>query len=115
MKLTVIESPYAGEIERNLRYVRACMSDALSRGEAPFASHALYTQDGVLDDAIPEERKAGINAGFEWGKHADIVAFYVDLGLSNGMLKAIEFWTGRCNKGNGPVIEFRRITGWEHA
>jgi hypothetical protein len=55
----VIESPYAGDVERNLRYVRACMRDCLLRGEAPYASHALYTQPDVLCDEIPEERQYG--------------------------------------------------------
>lgn len=47
MKLVVIESPYAGDVERNLRYVRAAMRDCLLRGEAPFASHALYPAQRV--------------------------------------------------------------------
>jgi hypothetical protein len=59
MKLVVVESPYAGDVTRNLEYARAAMADCLARGEAPFASHALYTQIGVLDDTKPEERKLG--------------------------------------------------------
>lgn len=50
MILVIIESPYAGDVDRNLEYLRAAMRDCLKRGEAPFASHALYTQPGVLDD-----------------------------------------------------------------
>jgi hypothetical protein len=66
MRLVVIESPYGRNvdgtvatpetIERNVRYLRACMADCLRRDEAPIASHALYTQPGVLDDTKPEER-----------------------------------------------------------
>ena len=52
----IVESPYAGDVERNERYARACIRDCLLRGEAPFASHLLYTQAGVLDDTIKEER-----------------------------------------------------------
>jgi hypothetical protein len=55
--LVVVESPYAGNIERNLRYLRACMADCLRRGEAPFASHGLYTQPGVLRDELPKDRQ----------------------------------------------------------
>lgn len=47
MRLVIIESPFAGDVVRNLRYLRACMRDCLRRGEAPYASHALYTQPGV--------------------------------------------------------------------
>lgn len=44
----VLESPYAGkdkeEVERNTRYARACVRDCIIHGDAPFASHLLYTQ-----------------------------------------------------------------------
>lgn len=89
MKLVVIESPFAGNIEHNLVYVRACAADCLRRGEAPYASHMLYTQPGVLDDNKPEERALGITAGFAWGAKADLRVFYVDLGWSSGMKKAL--------------------------
>lgn len=42
MILVLLESPYAGYVERNLAYARACARDCLLRGEAPFASHLLY-------------------------------------------------------------------------
>jgi hypothetical protein len=48
MKLVIIESPYAGEVEANVAYARACMRDSLGHGEAPIASHLLYTQPGIL-------------------------------------------------------------------
>lgn len=85
MKRVIVESPFAGDIEANLAYVRKCMHDCLKRGESPFASHALYTQPGVLLDDVPEERKLGIQAGFEWRKVADLTIFYLDLGVSSGM------------------------------
>lgn len=76
MKRVIIESPYAGDIDRNLRYLRACMADCLRRGEAPFASHGLYTQPGVLDDDKPDERKLGIEAGFAWRDVAEMTVVY---------------------------------------
>jgi hypothetical protein len=113
MKLAVIESPYAGEVERNLRYLRAAMADCLSRGEAPYASHGLYTQPGVLDDTIAEERELGIRAGFAVAKAIlDVggkVAMYVDLGTSPGMQAAFER-----HSREGRVIEVRRLGGdWD--
>jgi hypothetical protein len=88
----VVESPYAGNVEQHLAYLRAAMADCISRGEAPFASHGLYTQPGVLLDSIPEERAKGIAAG---EAYARLVAeaggprvFYVDLGWSRGMCDA---------------------------
>lgn len=88
--LVVVESPYAGDVETNTAYLRACMADCLRRGEAPFASHALYTQPGVLDDEVPEERARGIEAAFAWGRQADVRVFYVDRGMSSGMERGLE-------------------------
>ena len=39
----IIESPYFGDVEKNLEYARRCLSDSLGREEAAFASHLLYT------------------------------------------------------------------------
>lgn len=90
----IVESPYRGgcaqERHWNTLYVRACMRDALARGEAPMASHALYTLPGVLDEDKPEERRKGINAGFAWWEDAEKVVFYTDLGGSPGMYDAWE-------------------------
>lgn len=91
MKRVILESPYAGDIERNIKYARECLKDSLKRGEAPIASHLLYTQKDVLDDNIPEERQLGINAGLAWKKVADLHVFYVDFGMSEGMKYAIEY------------------------
>jgi len=88
MKLVIIESPYAGDIEANVAYARKCMHDALMRGEAPIASHLLYTQPGILHDGVAEERQLGIDAGLAWRKVCDYAVFYTDLGWSNGMLSA---------------------------
>ena len=35
LRLVVLESPYAGDVARNVRYARACLRDSLLRGEAP--------------------------------------------------------------------------------
>lgn len=90
----VIESPFRGDnYEKTAlfkEYVRKCMSDCFKRGEAPFASHALYTQEGVLDDKVAEERALGIEAGFLWGECADKVVVYTDYGITEGMQKGID-------------------------
>lgn len=93
MRLVLLESPYRGkdekETEENVRYARACMRDCLLRDEAPFASHLLYTQEGILDDKIPSERELGIDAGLLWGEHAEATVVYVDRGISEGMKQGI--------------------------
>ena len=88
-KLVVIESPFAGEVEKNLMYLRAWMRYCLLRLEAPYASHALYTPPGVLDDTIPAQRKLGMEAGFVWGDLAELAVVYVDRGISRGMKEGI--------------------------
>lgn len=88
MKPVVLETPYGGDTPRNLRFLRACMYDCLMRGEAPYASHALYTQLGVLNDDNADERQMGISAGFEVRKLFSKTVFYTNLGESRGMIEA---------------------------
>ncbi|WLA52353.1 hypothetical protein QIH80_21035 [Bradyrhizobium elkanii] len=85
MRRVILESPYAGEVEHNIAYARACVRDSLLRGEAPLASHLLYTQAGILDDTDRNERAHGINAGHAWMHLADAVVVYTDRGISSGM------------------------------
>lgn len=91
--LVVVESPYGAAddetVELNTKYARACLADCLQRGEAPFASHLLYTQPGVLDDRKPRERRKGIRAGFAWGEVASARVVYVDRGFSRGMAAGV--------------------------
>lgn len=104
MRLVIIESPYAGDIEANVEYARKCVRDSLMRGEAPIASHLLYTQPGVLRDEVPEERKQGIHAGLAWRKAADATVVYTDRGISQGMQFGIETASA-----DGIRIEYRKI------
>lgn len=85
----IVESPYAGNVFKNLTYLRFCLHDCIQKGEAPFASHGLYTQPHVLNDNEPEERKLGIECGYAWYEAVDKVVFYRDLGMSNGMALAL--------------------------
>ena len=103
-RLVIIESPYAGDIELNVRYARACMKDSLLRGEAPFLSHLLYTQDGVLDDSVQEQRQLGIDSGLAWRRVADATIVYHDLGISPGMEYGIEV-----ARKSGKDIEYRQL------
>ena len=100
--LVIIESPYAGDFERNTIYVKRCMKDSLKRGEVPFASHAIYTL--ILDDTIPEERKLGMEAGFVILRRSDYSAVYEDYGMSGGMKAGIKL-----AEELGHKIEYRKI------
>ncbi len=109
MRRVVIESPYAGDVERNIRYLRACMFDCLQLDEAPFASHGLYTQPGVLDDLVPYERDLGIRAGFAWRDVAEVTVVYTDLGITRGMQYGIDD-----ARSKGRPIEERALSeGWD--
>lgn len=101
----VLESPYSGDVALNMNYLRAAMLDCLMRGDAPFASHLLYTQ--VLDDRIPKDRRLGMEAGFAWGEVAEACVVYTDLGISPGMREGIN----RAEQLGIPV-EQRTLAGW---
>ena len=110
--LVLVESPYAGdtaeEIAANVAYARACMADCLARGEAPFASHLLYTQPGVLRDEVPAERTRGIAAGLAFGEVCEYSVVYTDRGISPGMEQGI----ARA-KACGRPVERRTLEGYE--
>lgn len=104
MRLVIIESPYAGDTARNTANAKAAVRDCLERGEAPYASHLFFTQDGLLDDNVPAQRALGIEAGLAWGVKADATVVYTDLGMSRGMLLGI----ARANE-QGRTVELRTL------
>lgn len=91
MRLVILESPFRNKDPkvqaRNVRYAKAAMLDSLQRGESPLASHLLWP--GILDDASPEERAAGIAAGLAWVRAAACTVVYTDFGISEGMQAGI--------------------------
>lgn len=97
--LVILESPFAGQVTRNIIYARRAMLDSIHRRESPIAFHLLYPQ--VLRDADVFERELGFRASFKWHKHADLMAVYQDYGISGGMQLAIDSFIGR--------IEYRNI------
>lgn len=80
------------------------MRDSLLMGEAPIASHLLYTQPGILDDGDPAERQWGIDAGLAWRAVAEASVVYVDHGVSRGM----QFGIDAARAAGRPVL-FRSI------
>ncbi|WP_333571332.1 DUF7768 domain-containing protein [Sphingomonas sp.] len=104
MKLVILESPYAGDVDANVEYARRCVRDSLARGEAPIASHLLYTQPGILDDDDPAERQWGIDAGLAWKAVAHGSVVYTDRGITRGMEHGIA-----AAKAAGLPVEFRTL------
>lgn len=105
MRRVIVESPYAGDVDLHLAYLRDCLRDCYQRGEAPIASHAIGPL--VLDDTIPEQRRQGVDAGLAWHGVADAVVVYLDLGASPGVRLAIEH-AHRV----GVRVEYRSLAAW---
>ncbi len=115
MRFVDVETPYTADseeqIRKNLLYARACVRDCLMREEVPFASHLFFTQPGILDDTISEERERGIIAGklLIESLPAIVTVVYTDLGISRGMRYEIE----RALE-NNRTVEYRVIgNDWE--
>lgn len=108
MRLVIVESPFRGatpaDTAANILYARRCVRDSLARGESPIASHLLYTQEGILDDNDPDERKWGIEAGLAWRTVAHASVVYTDRGISSGM----EFGISAARAAGVPV-EYRNL------
>lgn len=107
LKLRVyIESPFAS-IESDLfelykNYVHLAIRDCIERGEAPFASHAFYTN--YLDDSQREQRVQGMEMGQSWAEVSGLIAVYEDYGISKGM-----HWGMSLARQRGQKIEHRSI------
>ncbi len=108
VRLVILESPFAGDVEANIAYARRCVRDSLARGEAPIASHLLYTQPGILDDDIPAERRQGIDAGLAWRAVAQASVVYTDRGISAGMRYGIA-----AARQARILVEYRTLDGGE--
>lgn len=106
MRRVIVESPYAGDRDRNHAYLLDCLRDCYARGEAPIASHAMGPL--VLDDDNAAQREKGIAAGLAWHAVADAVVLYRDLGVSPGMAQAAD----RARQ-LGVSIESRFLPGWK--
>lgn len=103
MRIVCLESPfkpseddisrYEGQysaaelLRQNLIYARLALLNSLKIGEAPLASHLLYTQVWA---ETPELRNAGIKAGIQMHHRCDLVVLCIDLGVSGGMRLAAD-------------------------
>jgi hypothetical protein len=115
MKTVVLESPYSGsneqEIQDNIEYAWKCLQDSCAKGEAPFASHLMYTR--TKDRHIKDgdgwiTREEGLKRCEAWRAAADLTVFYTDRGWSRGMIIALHNCLHRMNFKiralNGPPV-----------
>ena len=80
----IVESPYAGNVERNIRYARAACRWLLQLGKAPFAAHLIY---GQCIDGSEGEREFAMQAGMSWRSACakTTTLAFIDFGISAGM------------------------------
>lgn len=103
-RCVVVESPFSGDVGRNLLYLRAVLEDCVRLGDSPYASHWMLTR--VLDDKKRLERQKGMEAGWAWMALAEAVVVYEDLGISGGMQLGID-----AAEALGKPIERRKLGG----
>jgi len=90
MKPVVLLSPYAGDIKRNVGYLKRCLKDSYDRGEAPFAPHLGLPASPLSDET---DREQGLAAGMAIGARLDTAVIYVDWGISSGMYQELCFYS----------------------
>jgi hypothetical protein len=104
----MLESPFAGDVSRNLSYWKAAnLHSIFEMHEAPISSHFYYTQ--FLDDNQADQRELGIALGYALWARCNKVVFYTDLGMSKGMLLAEK----RCVKAGLPFEKRFLGNTWE--
>jgi len=105
--LVVIESPWAGlgAGEKAQAYLRACLRDSLSRGEIPWASHAMLANTRALYEEDEDQREEGLEVNREMIRcYGTLVVLYADYGISPGM-KMAQRWAIM----QGKPVEVRKI------
>jgi hypothetical protein len=91
-----LESPYSGDIKANVEYALACATHSyMVKGECPIALHLLLTKlphGEFVPDNTPElkGREHGLQCCRATRQKCDKVVFYIDKGMSPGMLRARE-------------------------
>jgi len=85
--IVFICSPFAGDVENNVKAARRYCRFAVEMGNIPFAPHLLFPQ--FLDDSDPKERELGLFFGVAlMSKCAEVWVFGET--ISAGMAKEIE-------------------------
>lgn len=86
-KLVYLASPYAGDVQENVKTARRACRYAMEQGVTPIAVHLIYPQ--FLDDGLPEEREMGIQMGLRVLKSCDELWVFGDH-ISAGMQRELE-------------------------
>jgi hypothetical protein len=103
MRRVAIKSPYSGNKEKNLRYLNACIKDALYRGEAPFATDKMSLD--IANDEDPYENRTWQEAALDWEALADYIVVYMDLGITPEMSTSVKY-----HQAHGAQIIYRTLS-----
>jgi len=112
-ELVFIETPYSGDIDRNVRYLMLCGFDAAARHELGVSTHGSMTQHPTCKSYfVPDgdakwdvmTREGAIQLGQALRMAAKKTVFYEDLGWSRGMKAGMEL----CVK-QGLSFEVRKL------
>ena len=98
LRRVILESPYAGEAERNVAYARRCVRDCLQRNEAPIASHLF----GALEGKETPGRRRDLDHDDRRGAQ-DLSMFFTGSrcrGMSNEEAAATQEWHGFGTRGS---------------
>lgn len=111
-KLVMLESPFANPdsavMQENVAYAQQAMMDSMFfHGEAPMASHLLYTQ--VTNEDDPAQRAMGIQAGLAWRTATAGSVVYTDRGSSRGVAYGIA-----AAQESGKPVEYRSLKTCGH-
>lgn len=101
--LVYICSPYAGDIEKNVRNARRYSRFAVTKKCIPVTPHLLYPQ--FLNDANPTERELGLFMGLVLLSKCEQVWVFGNV-ISEGMAREIK----RAKKKNIPIRYFADFT-----
>ena len=83
MKTIAIESPYSGNIARNVRYLAWCVRYVYDCGHAASAGHGLGP---CAQSEEPLHRAHGLAADARFREICDETWYFADLGWSAGMM-----------------------------
>ncbi len=107
--VVLLESPFSGDIQANEEYAWKALRDCYLRGEAPIATHLMWTKlsdkdefngKTIISDSVNmvgfPGRVFALEAGDAIRNRVDYVVFYVDRGWSNGMTRARDHCMDMC-------------------
>lgn len=100
----IIETPYAGNIEYNSEFTKACVRDSLiNHNENPQCLHLIYPK--IINDEDTSERSLGLGRSFAIHKKANRKIYYLDRGFTEGMREGFVHAID-----NGIPVEFRCLS-----